>query len=171
MWRFSKEFLKIQQQEAVLRKAVLWRGSSQNANNDWIRSEFLFHTEVLLENWDLLISKKKKKNRKKNLQRTKTRWIFSVCCWVSKPEVWSVSGGGAALCTWHEMWGQSVQPVQQTTTTATERPWQEQRDRDRAAGREARREEGGGHVTANLLKTNLCRRRKVKEKTTLAEHP
>lgn len=51
----------------------------------------------------------------------------------------SLSDGVAVLCTWHETWGQPVQPVQQTTTTAKLGLWQEQGDNLIQAGREGRR--------------------------------
>lgn len=66
------------------------------------------------------------------------------------------SDGGAVLCTWHETWGQ---PVQETTTTATSRPWQEQRNNLNQAGG---REEGRG-VMSNFLKQTCAEEEKKTE--------
>lgn len=142
-----KNSLRSDNRKLFWEKAVLWRGSSQNATMTGLRSEFLFHTEVLLENWDLLNSENKKKKR--TFRELKSGEYFQSAAESRKnqkhKQVWSVSDGGAARCTWHEMWGQPVQPVQQTTATATERPWQKQRDNlIQAAGRDGGgRREGG----------------------------
>lgn len=140
-------------------RKLLWerRCSEEEAtqskcNDDWIRSEFLFHTGVLLENCGKLRSFKLQK-KQKNLQRAKNQVkIFRVSSgrgWNQKHKrVWSISDGGAALCTRHETWGQ---PVQQTTTTATPRPWQAQRDNLIHMWGGRRRKEGEGHVTENFL--------------------
>lgn len=170
-----KNSLRSDNRKLFWEKAVLWRGSSQNATMTGLRSEFLFHTEVLLENWDLLNSENKKK--KKNLQRTKIRWIFSVCCWVSeKPEAQT---GLERLwwrgCTVHLAW--DVRATSPTSPTDDRQSHREAVAKAEGQSYPGSREglgwaEGGrGHVTANFLKTNLCRRQKETEKTTLAEHP
>ena len=151
--------------------------TQSKCNGDRIRSgEFLLRTEVLT-------GKLSSDVHKRNLQKTKTRWRLSVCCWVSscfvlfiwfvtwlKPETQEkgVSDGpGAALCAWREMSGQ---PVQQTTTTATPRSWQEQRDNPiQAEGRggvwEGQVGKGqGGVMWPQSVHTDLCRRRNAMRK-------
>lgn len=177
MWRLSKEFLKIRRQEAVLRKAVLWTGSSQHATmTGEERSEFPFFP-VQKSDWKTEISwKKNKQNKtKSNLQRTKKEKQVKVFSPSPVCLVWTETrstDGGAVRCTWHETWGQPVQPVQQTTTRATTRQRQER-------GGAIISGEGGrglgcggwgvGHVTADLL-NDVQRKKKEEEKTTLAEH-
>lgn len=138
MWRFSKEFLNIRWQEAVLKEAVLWRGRPA--------------VKIRLD-----------KKRVTSCFPPKSRLPSLVldCYICDAVETTSTnrsgaSDGGAVLCTWHETWGQ---PVQETTTTATSRPWQEQRDNLNQAGG---REEGRG-VMSNFLKQTCAEEEKKTE--------
>ena len=160
MWRFSKDFLSIRQQEAVLRKAVLWRRKQSKCNDDRLKRDFLFKLKVRLGKKKEKIKrkkKKKKKTKKKKKARMKIFYLFfcfvflllSVRCWVlicdvnqkHKTVLERLLVGRAVLCAWHETWGQPVQPVQQTITTA--RPWQAQRDNLIQTGGTRRGREGG----------------------------
>lgn len=77
MWRFSKDFPNIPWQEAVLKKAVLWRGSNAVKMRQRLEASS-FSIKVLVENCGNFIF-----CSEVNRQRRKTRWRLSVRCWVS----------------------------------------------------------------------------------------
>lgn len=144
--------------------------TQSKCNNDWIRSKFLFHSEVLLENCGKLQKTKRKKNNnnitnRKNLQETKTRWWFSVrrlslVCLIREAQ----TGVGASLCCapGTRRWGQPVQPVQQTTAAArANRGYGEHRGTNLSRKRDSERDRVS--VCGVMWQQNLCRRRRKKK--------
>lgn len=119
-------------------KAVLWRGSSQNATMTGLRSEFLFHTEVLLENWDLLNSQKQKK---RTFRELKSGEYFQSAAESRKTR--STNRSGASLMAGlHCAPGMRCEGNQ--SNQSNRRPPQPQRGRGKSRGTIISRQQGGG---------------------------
>lgn len=142
--------------------------TQSKCNDDWIRSEFLFHTGVLLENCGKLRSFKLQKN-KRTFRKLKPGEDFQSLVWTRlKPEAQT---GLERLwwrgCTVHPAWDvRATSPTDNHHSHTKAMASTEGQSYPHVRKEEA--EGGGRSCDRELSKTNLCRRRT--KQTTLAEH-